>query len=417
MQGHCVAVTGDGVNDSPAIKQADIGIAMGSGSDVTKNAADMLLLDDNFNSIVVGVEQGRLIFDNLKKSIAYTLTHILPEIGPFIAFILLEIPLPISTILILCIDLGFDMIPAISLAYENAELDIMQRQPRNAKRDRLVNAKLINYSYLQIGIFELFAGFLTYFLVLNDYGIAPKTLFGIISEPGVVPGPLDVYNPNDPIFKGNSVAKSRLETKWPTEITRSDRQDFVNKNSEKFLEDLTLLDWNTNQQIHFDIRLFYFWQPVDAWTKCRWHSETRAPTFYWKQFFNDTQICYTVESLKYAQTAYLVTILNMQQANFLSNKTRTLTLAQQGFVNNYGNLGMLFQFVLMIVIVYLPWVGIVLGSRMLAFPHFMVPSLIWFSVILFYDEVRKIFIRRGLRKDKKSGVIYYDGWLARNTIY
>jgi hypothetical protein len=71
----------------------------------------------------------------------------------------------------------------------------------------------------------------------------------------------------------------------------------------------------------------------------------------------------------------------------------------------------------MIVIVYLPWVGIVLGSRMLAFPHFMVPSLIWFSVILFYDEVRKIFIRRGLRKDKKSGVIYYDGWLARNTIY
>ena len=223
MQGHCVAVTGDGVNDSPAIKQADIGIAMGSGSDVTKNAADMLLLDDNFNSIVVGVEQGRLIFDNLKKSIAYTLTHILPEIGPFIAFILLEIPLPISTILILCIDLGFDMIPAISLAYENAELDIMQRQPRNAKRDRLVNAKLINYSYLQIGIFELFAGFLTYFLVFNDYGIAPKTLFGIISEPGVVPGPLDVYNPNDPIFKGNSVAKSRLETRWPTEITRSDR--------------------------------------------------------------------------------------------------------------------------------------------------------------------------------------------------
>lgn len=321
-------MTGDGVNDSPAIKQADIGIAMGSGSDVAQNAADMLLLDDNFSSIVGGVEQGRLIFDNLKKSIAYTLAHIIPEIGPFLAFILIEIPLPISTILILCIDLGFDMIPAISFAYENAELDIMDRQPRNAKRDRLVNAKLINFSYLQIGIFEMFAGFFTYFYVLNDYGIAPKTVFGIITEPGIVPGPNDVYNPNDLIFRGNSVAKALLGSKWPANTTKADRQEFMDSKSSKHLKDLTLLDWNANTQIHFDMRLFYFWQPVDAWTKCRWQSGTSAPTFYWKQFFSSTQICNSVEALKYAQTAYLVTVLNMQQANFLICKTRTLSLGQ-----------------------------------------------------------------------------------------
>lgn len=149
-----------------------------TGSDVTKDAADMILLNDDFASIVDGVEEGRKIFDNLKKTVVYLLTSNVTEIFPFVGQVIFLLPLPLSNMLMLCICVGTDILPALSLAYEAAELDVMTRIPRR-KDEHMVTLKLITHAYLQMGIIATAAGFFAYFSTMYYYGFTMSGLFGL----------------------------------------------------------------------------------------------------------------------------------------------------------------------------------------------------------------------------------------------
>uniref|UniRef100_A0A7S3IM29 Cation-transporting P-type ATPase C-terminal domain-containing protein n=1 Tax=Strombidium inclinatum TaxID=197538 RepID=A0A7S3IM29_9SPIT len=249
----------------------------------------------------------------------------------------------------------------------------------------------------------------TYMLVLNDYGIRPSTIWFLQGEKAPLPGPNDVYDPTDTDASDGSLYGN-------TNLTYDASKGWTTDD----LDDLKQLGWDLTRNAKTDIRLYYAYNNTrlpEDWTTCRFGKmgDDSYPQFYQESSVSDFPICYSTEALKYAQAAYLVSIVTVQAAGLISAKTRNLSLYQQGMINSMGNFGLFFEFALVAVLLYVQPLNIALGTRQIAFHHFAVPSFSFYIAIFFYDELRKIFLRRGMVRE--DGRFKQKGWIVQNTYY
>ncbi|TBU06343.1 subunit alpha of sodium/potassium-transporting ATPase [Hamiltosporidium magnivora] len=378
-KGHIVGVSGDGVNDSPALKKAHLGISMNkTASDVSKEAAKMIILDDNFPSIVNGVLEGRLIFSNLKKSIRYILSHITPQVIPFLLFVAFGVPSPMSSLLLMLIDLFTEFLPAVSLAFEPPEGNLMHDPPRKLLTRNIDNinntttANTLNNKNTDISDTNPEAS--------NN----PNTILEINTEPSL-------------LVRRNILA----EKVFLFSFFRKIKNIFLKKETGETLCDIDLLSWAYLEAgtlitlgclTSFFITLYLSNVPITYF----FMSSQDYFKLESKNIFLENGISLNSEVqldiLYRAQSSYFFSILISQAFNLLTCKRKNEYFGISTFRNMLPIYGTLIGLLFGISILYIPAFNYLLLSRPVSFLPFVFPVLFGF-IILIWDNIRK-YIRK-----------------------
>jgi len=367
--------------------------------------------------------------------------------------ILFAFPLSLTTVLILCVDLGTDMIPAISLAYERKESDIMSRPPRDAKIDHLVTAKLVSFAYLQIGVFQALAGFYSFFVVCNDYG------FSIMDVPGsnhyygagkqfVYGGKRKPGEDNDfdrissmcPCGGKDGGAKLKSTYQDNMEYAVQIRDGVLDTNSpryEKLRERYSVDEINAMCPAYTGGSRTLpggTWEPIKkdkgkTWPYtwgCRFGAiePTRKCKFPDFDPVTGKNPCYkSSQAVPHGQTAAFISIVIVQWADLVICKTRLLSMYHQGMNNNFMIFGLFSETCLCAFLAYMFPLHAAIGTRDVQFVHWL-PSCPYSILIFLYDETRKYIIRLGRRNayldypfNKEINPNYREGFLEKFTFY
>ncbi|KAK9728457.1 hypothetical protein K7432_001060 [Basidiobolus ranarum] len=366
--GHIVGVTGDGVNDSPALKKADLGIAMNqSGSDVSKEAAAMILLDDNFASTVKGIGEGRLIFTNLKKSIQYTITHSTPEILPNLLYIIVPLPLPLSAILILVIDLGFELFAALSYAWEMPETKagLMKLPPRKPVTVRSI-ARL-----------------------RRQMSRRPQSHMDVESGHESKPSRFTLFK--------YSVSQKFTAQYWSEMFEETD---------DEVLVDAGVLSWG-----YIEAGLIEFVGAILSYFLVLWFefgiSPSEARLMQKGNCFQKESESWTLpngtvldngrqkEALSQAQSIYYLSVMIMQCFNLFACKCRIrLPFGKYMFKNKMSFIGLAIGAAIALLVVYVPPFNVVFGTSYQLSPKWWLVSIGFGILLFFYSCVRRIIARK-----------------------